>query len=217
MTHESAKRRYDSSRRQAQAQETRGRILEAARRLFTTRGYAGTTMEALAQEADVAVETVYAGFQSKRTVLVRLVDRLVLGDEAPKPLLAQAGPQQVMAARDQREQLQLFARSFTGIIARVGPIFVVVRAAALTEPEIGDLLQQMLRGRRETMQEIPGWLARNGPLRAGLTLAAAADTIWAIASPEMYHLLTVDAGWSQERFAAWLSDTLSAILLPAGA
>jgi hypothetical protein len=57
-------------------------------------------------------------------------------------------------------------------------------------------------------------LARDGPLRAGLTPEAAADTIWALASPEVHHLLTVDAGWSQERFAEWLADSLIATLLP---
>lgn len=79
MTEDRTKRRYNSTRRQAQARETRRQILEAARHLFTTRGYAGTTVETLAHEVGVAVETVYATFRSKRTVLPCLVDLAVGG------------------------------------------------------------------------------------------------------------------------------------------
>jgi AcrR family transcriptional regulator len=214
MKHESAKRRYDSTRRQARARETRERILEAARRLFTTRGYAGTTMEALAQEADVAVETVYASFQSKRTVLARLIDRQVLGDDAPEPILERAAPQRVRLEPDQRRQIALFAADMTGIMERVGPLFGVLRAAAVTEPNIAELLQGLLATRRANLIQFAGWVAEHGPLRAGLTVEDAGTAAWALSSAEMHHLLTVDAGWSPERFAAWLGDTLIATLLP---
>ena len=57
-----AKRKYDSTRRQSQARETRWRILKAAETLFLERGYAGATVEAIATRADVAPETIYASF-----------------------------------------------------------------------------------------------------------------------------------------------------------
>src|SRR5690242_12563627 len=109
MTENQKKRRYHSTRRQAQASETRQQILAAARSLFITRGFAGTTMEAVAQEAGVAVETVYVAFGSKRTLLARLVDRAVGGDDEPIQILDRPAPQQVKAEPDQRQQLQLFA------------------------------------------------------------------------------------------------------------
>ena len=52
------KRPYRSPRRREQAEETRRRILAAARRLFVARGYGGTTMETIADDAGVAVQTV---------------------------------------------------------------------------------------------------------------------------------------------------------------
>ena len=76
------KRRYNSKRRQAQARETRRQITEAARMLFTERGYSGATIEAIAQEAGVATETVYAVFGNKRAILVHLVNISVGGDES---------------------------------------------------------------------------------------------------------------------------------------
>src|SRR5487761_905337 len=66
----SVKRDYDSSRRRRQAAQTRADILAAAQRLFAERGYAATTIEAIAAQAEVSEATVYAGFGSKRGILL---------------------------------------------------------------------------------------------------------------------------------------------------
>jgi AcrR family transcriptional regulator len=208
------KRRYDSTRRQAQARETRQQILEAARRLFTLRGYAGTTVEAVAREAGVAVETVYVTFKSKRTMLTRLVDQAVGGDDEPKPLLDRPGPQRVRVEPDQRRQIALFARDMAEIMGRVGPLFAVMRAAAPTEPEIAELLRRLLATRHTNMRVFVQWLERNGPLRAGLSTDEAADAVWTLSSAEVYQLLTVDRGWPAEYYEHWLGETLIALLLP---
>lgn len=214
MTNDRKTRRYNSTRRQAQARETRQQILAAARVLFITRGFAGTTIEAIAQEAGVAVETVYTGFGSKRALLARLVDRAVGGDDAPTPILERPGPQQVRSVTDQRRQLQLFARDMAEIMERVGPLFGVMRAAATTEPEIAALLERLLSARRENLGVFVRWLAHNGPLRPGLSESEATDTVWTLTSAEVHHLLTVDRGWSREQYIQWLNDTLVAVLLP---
>src|SRR5947209_9675697 len=102
------KRKYDSSRRQAQAQQTQRQLVEAARRLFMERGYTGTTIEQIAREAGVAVETVYATFGSKRAVLARLLNVSVRGDDGPAPLLEREGPQGVAREHDQQRQVEGF-------------------------------------------------------------------------------------------------------------
>ena len=217
MTEGRAKRSYNSARRQAQARETRRQILEAARRLFATRGYVGTTMEALAAEAGVAVETVYATFGSKRAVLARLVDISVGGDERPIPILERSEPQRMRAEPDQRRQLRLFAAGIREIMERVGPLFGVMRGAAATEPEIAELLRGLLVARRQAMGMVVQWLEHNGPLRAGLSADEAADTLWTLSSAEVHQLLTEDRGWAGERYERWLGDTLIALLLPPSA
>jgi len=80
-----AKRRYDSSRRRAQAAATRADILGAAQRLFEDRGYATTTMDAIAAEAGVALKTVYVAFATKSGLLRALWNHLLRGgrDELP--------------------------------------------------------------------------------------------------------------------------------------
>src|SRR5690349_1961481 len=67
------KRAYYSQKRTQQAQETRQRVLTAARRLFHERGYATTSLREIARAADVAVETLYAAFGSKRDLLLQIL------------------------------------------------------------------------------------------------------------------------------------------------
>ena len=208
------KRPYDSTRRQAQARETRRQIVEAARKLFVEYGYAGATIEAIAQEADVAPETIFATFGNKRTILAALIDVAVGGDEQPIPLLQRPGPQTVLQEIDPVRLLQLFATDISGILERVAPVFEVMRAAAKTEPDIADLLKNLLEERLKNITAFVRSLSAHGPLRAGLDDAQAGEIVWTITSPEVFSLLTVDRGWSRERYAHWLGDTLARLLLP---
>jgi hypothetical protein len=105
----------------------------------------------------------------------------------------------------------------TEIVGRVGPLLGVMRTAASTEPEIAELLQSSLSARRTNMETVVRWLEHNGPLRAGLSTDEAADTLWTLSSAEVHHLLTVDRGWTAERYSRWLGDALIAPLLPAAA
>ncbi len=210
------KRRYNSARRKAQAEETRRHILSSAETLFLRRGYTGTTIEGIAGEAGVSVETIYAAFRNKRTILARLVDRAVTGDEEPIPLIERAGPQETAREPNQEQQVRLFVQGVAEILQRVGPLFEVMRLAASTEPEIkallGDVLQQRLNG----MTFFIDALRKNGPLRGDQDVATAAEVTWTITSPEVYRLLTESRQWSQTRYESWLGDTLTALLLPEG-
>src|SRR4051794_14401270 len=94
------KRRYDSTRRREQAQENRRRILAAAHELFVTKGYGSTTIAEVAAAAGVAVETVYAAFRNKITVLHRVWDVAVGGDERDVHLLDRPEMRAVFAEPD---------------------------------------------------------------------------------------------------------------------
>jgi hypothetical protein len=52
-----------------------------------------------------------------------------------------------------------------------------------------------------------------GHLRAGITLAQAADVLWTYSSPELYELLAVRRGWTAERFGRFVADAMIAALL----
>jgi AcrR family transcriptional regulator len=208
------KRPYNSSRRKEGALQTRRQIVEAARDLFITRGYAGATLEAIAVQAGVAVETVYAAFGSKRAILSALIDMSVVGDEQPVPLLEREGPQAVAHETDQRRQVAMFAAGIAEIMQRMAPLFELMRAAAKTEPDIAELENSILDSRLEGMMFFVHALLQNGPLRDGLTSEAAAETVWALTSGEVFTLLTGTRGWSEAAYTRWLTETLTRLLLP---
>jgi TetR/AcrR family transcriptional regulator of autoinduction and epiphytic fitness len=206
------RRPYRSNRRQAQARQTRRQILTAAGALFVERGYNGATLEAIAQQAGVAQETIFAVFGNKRNLLSKLVDFAVGGDELPLALLERPGPQRVLRVSDPVQQLHLFAADIANILERVAPLFEVLRMAAKTEADIAELLQNLLAERMRNMQVFVGQLAAQSPLRPGLDVAQAAEIVWALTSPEVYNLFTVDRRWAKEKYVQWLGDTLVRLL-----
>ncbi|MGA2821210.1 MAG: helix-turn-helix domain-containing protein [Anaerolineales bacterium] len=207
------KRRYDSNRRQAQARDTRRQVVEAARDLFFERGYAGTTIDAIAKKAGVSNQTIYAIFGNKLKILSFLMDISVGGDDQPMRLLERPEPQAVLHSTDQRQQLRMFSQGIAEILGRASPLFEIMRSAAKTEPKIANLLRHLLDERLQNMAIFVEHLAANGPLREGLDAAQASEIVWTVASPEVYRLLTLDRGWSGEVYAIWLADTLITLLL----
>lgn len=209
-----AKRKYDSSHRKAQSLETQLQIVEVARRLFIERGYSGTSIESLAKEAGVAPETIYVLFGSKVAVLSRVVDVNIVGDGEPIPLLVRSQIREVEFEKDQRRQIQMFASRIRMIMPRVAPLFEVMRGASKTEPEISKILKNYLEGRLQGMGYFIDCLLANGPLRNNLSKLTAVETLWTMTSAEVYNLLTVDRGWSDEEYESWLASTLTRLLLP---
>ena len=208
------KRTYNSSRRKEQALQTRHQIVEAARQLFLSRGYTGATMEAIAQEAGVAVETVYATFGNKRAILSRLIDVSLVGDEKPIPLLRREGPQTVMNETDQQRQVELFVLDIYEIMSRMTPIFEIMRAAAKTDTEIAGMYENMLGSRVQGLMAFVRALMKNGPLRDGVTAQQAAETVWTLTSADVITLLMTNRGWSADQYKYWLTEMLQRFLLP---
>jgi AcrR family transcriptional regulator len=211
----SQKRTYDSSRRQAQANETRRHILEAARKLFTERGYAGATAEAIAAEAGVSAQTIYAIFKNKKRILISLMNvSPATGLEDHTPMAERANVQAVSQERDRRRQLQMFARVVANNLDQVSAVFEVMTDAAKTEPDLDRIVQKLNKQRLENMTFAVQQIAANGPFRDNMNEAYARDTVWTLTSGEVFLLLTRVRGWSKEKYAEWLADMLIRALLP---
>ena len=203
-------RSYRSERRREQAEETRQRVLDAAARLFEERGYEGASIAAIAEEARVSQETIYARFRNKRTLLGELVRSAVRGDD-PAPVPQQEGPRRIVTASDQREQLRLFAEDIVLRLERAAPLVAVVSGAARSEPELAALLARLHADRLKNLRVLVDGLALNGPLR--LRNDEALETVWALTSPELHQLLNGVRGWTRRRYCDWLADSLAELLL----
>jgi len=207
-------RRYHSPLRDAQARETRRRVVASARELFLEAGYAATTITAIARRAGISPDTVYSAFGSKGAVLKEVLDVTIGGDDEDMALLDRQGPQAVQAEPDQRRQLALFAAGMTQQLERVRPLDDILRSAAAVDAQAAELRADLqLRQRREAMRVVVGWVAARGPLRGDVTHESAAAVVWTVTSPEVHLMLRDVWGWPREQYETWLRDTLVSSLL----
>ena len=201
------------TRRREQAQATRRRITDAGLDLFVRQGYALTTLEQIAGQAGVAVQTVYFHFGNKRTLLKEIVDVVAVGDDEPVALLDRPWMQQFRAEPDARRALTIWIRNSRAIFARIAPIMRIVRDAAGADPDMTaqwDVNQQQRFIAHSTLAQ---QLAEKHGLRQGLSAAKAADILFALLSLDVYLLLTVERGWTPAQWERWITNTLADAVL----
>lgn len=207
-------RPYEMSNRARQARETRRRIVEAAARLFVRDGYSATSISSIAEEAEVAVPTVYASLRSKANILRAVVELTVRGDDEATPLSSRADWQKIERQPDPREKLALFTRLHRQIGDREAAVFAQLEAAAGADREATKMLAEHDKLRHQTQSRLARSLHRSNQLKPGLTARRAADVIWTLASERTYLALVRDRGWKPEDYEAWLTEQLVAALLP---
>jgi AcrR family transcriptional regulator len=209
---EAVKRPYDNSRRQAQARATRQRVIETAKRLFTDYGYPATTIEAIADAADVPLPTVYRLFGSKRAMLTAVLDTSLGGDDQP---IAFADRPAVRAARTETDPVQMvtaFAHIARELMDRSSAIQHVLATAAQVDPDAAELLAEIRRQRHTGQSRIVAALEARGALDPGLDTAEAADIVYALLSPEVHRILTVERGWPADRYERSIARSLAALV-----
>lgn len=207
------KRRYETRNRREQARQTRQRVVEAARRLFVRDGYAATSIQALADDADVAVQTIYASFGSKREVLKALFDTSVAGGSEELALVERPEWQAWENEPDATRRLELFARAQRLVSERAADIMQVLLTAAASDPDIARMHHEAEAARYSDQRRLAELLRRHGQLRKDLTLGRAADIIWTLAGSGPYIALVVHRGWKGQEYEAWLAGQLHAALL----
>ncbi|MGY1895048.1 TetR/AcrR family transcriptional regulator [Nocardia gipuzkoensis] len=199
--------------RAARTSANRARMLGAARELFTTRGYTATTMKAIAEEAGMAVQTLYFTFATKRAILAELLDVEIAGDTEPVATLDRPWFAEAVAAPP-LEQIRLQVAAAGTILARVTPLLETVRSAAATDAELAELWQTNIAQRHTVQHRLGAALAAKTPLREGIDPDRAADIALVVFAPETYHLLVHHRGWSSQDWEDWAVDALVRQLLP---
>lgn len=200
-------------RRQERARATRLAVLDAARELFVADGYGATTIQAIADEAKVAVQTVYAVFGNKRAILSELLDVSIAGDGDQVVVNAREWMQPVWDAPTAPERLGAYAAAVARIMQSAGDVFAVVTAAAATDPEVIELADTTEARRRQGATAVVDSVRSVGALRPGLTADHAVDVLWLLNSPLVYTQLVRRAAWPVDRYQAWLADTMVQQLL----
>ena len=206
------KRRYDNSRRQAQVRATRLRVIEAAKRLFTEHGYPATTIEAIAEAADTPLPTLYRLFGSKRALLAAVLDTSFGGDDQPIAFGDRPAVRAALAEPDPPAMVNAFARMARELMDRSSAIQHVLATAAQVDSEAAELLAEIRRQRYTGQSRIVAALDARGALDPGLDTAEAADIVYAMMSPDVHWILTVERGWPADRYERWIARSLGALL-----
>src|SRR5882672_12738772 len=201
------KRPYKSLVRQRQAGDTRQRIVEATRHLLQSEGYAGMTIEAIAQRAEVSAQSVYALFKSKTGILTELLDQSTFGADYEDAV------RQALSASEPETRLRLTARIARQIHDAQSATFDLLRGAGVVAPELAKLEQQRESLRYERQEIMIVSLREAGRLRPGLDHATARDIFWMFTGRDVYRMLVRERGWPSQKYQDWLADTLVQSLL----
>jgi len=195
-------REYRSLVRERQAGDTRKRILEAAQRLLRRQGYQGTTIEAIAHEAQVSAPSVYAIFKSKTGILKELVDQAGFGPQYESDV------KRALRASDPVARLRLAAPIARGIHESQSAILDLLRGVGVVAPELARLERRKEGQRYERQEGTIALLRDSGSLRPGLDYTTARDIFWTLTGRDLYRMLVGERGWSAEKYEGWLADTL---------
>ena len=208
-----SRRGYDSPRRREQAAETRRKILDAAEELFARDGYAAIAMPAIAEQAGVALKTVYLAFGTKAGLLHGLWDVRLGGDDQPIPVTERPWYRELLEGDDPVALVRATARQSRLTKERAGNLMRIINQAAVTEPTLADLWDRIETEFRAVLGGCAERLAALGALAPGIDVALATDLLWTLNHPDTWYLLIQGCGWTADAYEQWVAGTLSAQLL----
>ena len=206
-------RTYHSPARAESARQTRRRIVGAARELFESRGYAGTTIDAVAEAAGVSRRTVFLSVGSKAELLKTAWDWAVVGDDEPVPMAQRPQVLAMLQITDPAELVRLWVGQVLSIAERLAPLEMVLNRAVDADAEAAALRARIDVERRGGALMFVTHLESVGGLRDGLTVDAAADICWVLMNPLLQARLRTDCGWTGEAIEDWLVRMSAASLL----
>ena len=202
---EEANQEAKLTHRQRQALWTRRLIVDAARKLFLERGYAATTMDAIAKEAGVAVSTVYAIYKNKRTIL-RAIREAWHEQTRAREINEEASRQP-----DPERRLEMVANATRRQWETGGAVVAVYQGAAAADREAAAELEEALRGRRAALDRVVEGMEET--LRPDLGVDRAAAILRTLCRAEVYRELVDESGWTPDEYEAWLIEALKDQLL----
>jgi AcrR family transcriptional regulator len=205
------KRQYDSSRRKDQARQTRRAVVQAAHDLFVAQGYGRTTIADIARTAGVSPETIYSTFKNKATLLHRVWDLTIGGDDEEVVFHDRPEIKAIRAEPNLARRFMMHARMSTATARRMTPFVLAVRAATGSEPAAAEMLAEMDRQRYIGMGVMAAEAAATGQLAVSETECR--DIVWAMTDGMLWNQFVNERGWTDEQYAEWLGRTWVAALV----
>jgi AcrR family transcriptional regulator len=166
----------------------------------------------VAAEAGVSPDTIYRSLGGKRGLLEGVYSAAIFDPEDPEQAEQRRRWESIEQLTDPLEVLRRLVERSRQRMARTSPVHAIIRGAADGDELAGELKAQMLRRRLES-QALSVQTHLGAALRPGLSVEEACQRYSGLASPELYHLTTVDLGWSPQRYESWLFELLAADLL----
>jgi AcrR family transcriptional regulator len=199
------RRGYDTSTRRAAAEQTRIRVLLAARELFVTIGYANTSVADIARAASVSVDTLYAAVGRKPQLLLAVHDLELAGGEAPRTAEDREYVIRVRAARTAREKIEIYTTAMAQLLPVTVPLLESLRVAGITDRECQKVYDSVSERRAANMQLFAADLRSTGELRDDLSNEDVAHLMWSMNS-SAYFLLMRSRGKTAEQYAEFIRD-----------
>jgi AcrR family transcriptional regulator len=205
---EANSRSYRSPARRAQADATRRKMLDAARALLPKLGYEATTINAVADQAGVAVQTVYAAFGSKRGIIAALLDEVRFGEPYKEAV------RQARGTTDLRTRLRFAASIACKVHDAERAEIALLHGIMGVSPELAQIEADAEMARRDAQLDLVSLLVEAGAVKPGLDMERARDVLWAFTGRDLYRMLVVTRRWSTEAYEHWLAALLERELLP---
>jgi len=199
------KRPYNASLRQEQAQMTRSRVLDAARRRLAKGTYSSVTIEDIAKEAGVSYQTVYSVFGTKLGLAEEII-RVGFHFEGVEELAAQ-----LRESTDPEVWLRGTAQISRRIQETCADLLRFMRESG--DPELLGRYHQHQELRLTQEGFLPVALEKSGRLRARISQTEILAVIWAMTGPDMYSMLVFERGLTPSRYEEWLGTALISLLL----
>lgn len=206
------KRSYHAPRRREAAEQTRAAILAASRDLFTTRGYAATSVTEIARAAGVSVDTLYAAVGRKPQLLLAVHDMELAAADAPEAAEQRDYVRRIRATPGAAAKIAVYAEALAERLPRTVPLIESLRVAGESDPACRETYQALDERRAANMRLFAADLRATGELRADLDDEAVAALVWSMNSSEYYRLLR-SRGWTAQQYAALVRDVWTRTLL----
>jgi AcrR family transcriptional regulator len=207
------KRSYRSALREESAGRTRRRIVEAAEQLFVERGYAGTTIDAVAERAGVGRRTVFQSVGSKVELLKTAWDWAVVGDDQPIAVADRPEIARMREERDPETLVELWVAQVMRVGSRTGSLAQVLARAVDVDPEAEALQARIDAERRTGASMFVEGLAAIGGLRRDVGPDEGTDMAWLLMNPLFVRRLRAERGWGDDQVRVWLVRLAKASLL----